>query len=108
VEHAVVYGDGKKYLVAGIWLQHEAVAGELAKRSTSADDRARVTDELVASAVEKINGDLASFERIKRFRIMETPLTVASGLLTSTLKVRRKKVYEVFHREFESLYDEAR
>ena len=47
---------------------------------------------------------LARFEQIKTFCIVDTPLTVARGLLTSTLKVRRKKVYEAFGAQFEALY----
>jgi long-subunit acyl-CoA synthetase (AMP-forming) len=39
---------------------------------------------------------------------MTRPLTMEEGLLTQTLKVRRKKVYEAFRSDFEALYEEAR
>ncbi len=107
VEHCVVYGDGKKFLVAGIWLAHEAIDAELKANGSAHEDRAQAARDLVRAAVDRVNGELASFEQVKKFRIMETPLTVAGGLLTSTLKVRRKKVYEAFRREYESLYEEA-
>lgn len=106
VAHVVVYGDGKKYLVAGIWLDHEALDAELERRSTPREERAKVTHALVAELVERRNASLASFEQIKRWRVMDAPLTVASGLLTSTLKVRRKKVWEAFERELEALYEQ--
>lgn len=101
--HVVVYGDGKKYLVAGVWLD-EAVLGERvrARGGDPGDPRARET--LVQAAVDAANAKLARFEQIKRFRIMQRPLTVADGLLTSTLKVRRAKVYEAFAGAFEGLY----
>ncbi len=35
---------------------------------------------------------------------MERPLTVEGGLLTTTLKVRRKHVYKAFSSAFEGLY----
>ena len=98
--HVVVYGDGKKYLVAGVWLEPEAVdaaVGEVA-------DRGAAILALVQERVGKANEDLARFEQIKKFQIMDSPLTVARGLLTSTLKVRRKKVYEAFRDQFEALY----
>ena len=107
VEHVVVYGDGKKYLVAGVWLNDEAATAALSARGGSESDRTAALFELVRTAVDLVNRDLASFEQVKRFRVMETPLTVASGLLTSTLKVRRKKVYETFRSELESLYEAA-
>ncbi len=107
VSHAVVYGDGKKYLVAGLWLDAEAVAARLAADGVGTDGRAAAIERLLTEAVERVNATLAKFEQVKKFRVMETPLTIAGGLLTSTLKVRRKKVYEVFARELEALYDEA-
>ena len=96
VEHVVVYGDGKKYLVAGVWANANVEGG------TGEGIEARV-----ARAVEAVNKELASFEQLKRFRVMTAPLTVESGLLTSTLKIKRKKVYETFKSEFESLYEGA-
>ncbi len=107
VSHAVVYGDGKKYLVAGLWLDPEAVAARLAADGVTNEGRAAAIDALLGAAVERANEGLAKFEQVKKFRVMDTPLTIAGGLLTSTLKVRRKKVYEVFARELEALYDEG-
>ena len=40
--------------------------------------------------------------------LIDEALTVNGGLLTASLKVRRKKVYEAFRPRFEALYDEAR
>jgi long-chain acyl-CoA synthetase len=51
-----------------------------------------------------VNAHLASYESIKEFVIMDRPLTVEGGLLTPTLKIRRKRVYEAFHEELEGLY----
>jgi len=58
----------------------------------------------VEERVARINGELASHESIKRFAIMDRPLTIDGGMLTPTLKVRRKKVYEAFREPFEALY----
>ncbi len=104
--HVVVYGDGKKYLVAGVWLDPERLAERIAAANADADARDRAAADLVSASVERVNVELAKFEQIKRFKIMTTPLTVAGGFLTSTLKVRRKKVYEAFGRELESLYED--
>ena len=105
VANAIVYGDGKKYLVAGIWLNPEATDAKLAALGVTPDGRSTALQELVAASVERVNQHLASFEQIKRHRVMDAPLTVAGGLLTSTLKPRRKQICEVFRRDFESLYD---
>jgi long-chain acyl-CoA synthetase len=94
LHHVVVYGDGKKYLVAGVWTNPDAMRG------LSADEiRAKVQE-----SVDRVNRDLASYESIKKFAIMDRPLTVEGELLTASLKVRRKKVYEAFKAQFEALY----
>jgi long-chain acyl-CoA synthetase len=101
--HVVVYGDGRKYLVAGVWLDAEVLAERLESTGAASDDAA-AREALVQTAVDAANAKLARFEQIKRFRIMDRPLTVEEGLLTSTLKVRRKHVYKAFASAFEGLY----
>jgi long-chain acyl-CoA synthetase len=59
----------------------------------------------VQAKVDEVNRELASYESLKAFVIVDTPLTVESELLTASLKVRRKKVVEAFKHQFESLYD---
>jgi long-chain acyl-CoA synthetase len=89
----VVYGDGKNYLVAGVWL----VPG-----AAGSPEEAHA---LVAERVRAVNQTLARHETIKRFRVMERPLTVETGLLTASLKIRRRAIYRAFHAEFEALYE---
>jgi long-chain acyl-CoA synthetase len=90
VSNVVVYGDGKRYLVAGVWVN---------KPLTEAT-RARVD-----ACVERVNAELAGYETIKRVFVEDRPLTVDGGMLTASLKVRRKKIYETFRDRFEALYE---
>ena len=98
--HVVVYGDGRKYLVAGVWLDPAELA---AAQARGEDVTARVQ-----GRVDAVNAQLASYETVKRWGVMSPALTVDAGWLTPSLKVRRKKVYEAFRGDFEALYDEAR
>jgi len=90
IERVVVYGDARPYLVAAVWMRPDVPA----------DDRVR----LAAKRIDEINGELARHETIKRHFIAELPLTVEDGLLTSSLKLRRKAVYERLRDRFEALY----
>ena len=65
---------------------------------------AKATRALVQQRIDKVNAQLASYETIKKFALMPQPLTVEGGLLTPTLKVKRKKVYEAFKDDLEALY----
>ena len=102
--HVVVYGDSKKFLVAGVWLNEPVVDAHLASQGITAGARREAIDALVQQRLDRVNAQLASFESLKKFRVMAPALSVESGLLTATLKVKRKKVYETFRDEFESLY----
>jgi long-chain acyl-CoA synthetase len=92
VAQVVVYGDGRNYLVAGVWLQPGADAADPAVRAR------------VAERIEAVNRTLARHETIKRFCILDRPLTVEGGLLTASLKIRRRAIYEAFRSELEALY----
>ena len=90
IERLVVYGDARSYLVAAIWPRAGVPAEEL--------------QTLVAQRVDAINTQLARYESIKRFFIAESPLSVEDGTLTSSLKLRRKAVYDRLRDKFEALY----
>lgn len=99
VDHLVVYGDGRKYLVAAIWPNLPNIADALGE-----DADAEAMRQLLGNRVEQINTQLARFETIKSFSVMDTPLSVESGLLTASLKIRRNKIYEQHRTIFEDLY----
>ena len=102
--HVVVYGDAKRFLVAGVWVNAEAIDAHLAATGVGDGARGEAVRALVQQRIERINGELAHHETLKKFAIMDRPLTIDGGLLTPTLKVRRKKVYEAFRDQFEALY----
>jgi long-chain acyl-CoA synthetase len=103
IAHVVVYGEAKKFLVAGVWLNEDAVTAHLG--DVAADGRDAARRALVQKRIDAVNAELASYETLKKFAIFTEPLTVENELLTPSLKVRRKKIYERFKPEFEALYE---
>ncbi len=90
VERVVVYGDARPYLVAAVWVRQDVPWDESAR--------------LVAQRIEEINKGLARHETIKRHFVADAPLSVEDGTLTSSLKLRRKAVYDRLRERFEELY----
>ncbi|HVV87144.1 MAG TPA: AMP-dependent synthetase/ligase [Kofleriaceae bacterium] len=90
IERVVVYGDGKPYLVAAVWLAPDIAAA----------DRERVA----AARIDAVNASLARYETIKKFFVADEPLSVEAGTLTTSLKLRRKAVYTRYRERFEALY----
>ena len=60
--------------------------------------------ELIDADIQKVNAELQDFERIKKFLILTRKLTVESGEMTPTLKVKRNEVLKHFSTEIENLY----
>jgi long-chain acyl-CoA synthetase len=56
-------------------------------------DGAKADAEL-KKAVDRVNGHLAQFEQIRKFRVIDGEFSVQTGELTPTMKVRRGKVLE--------------
>jgi long-chain acyl-CoA synthetase len=60
--------------------------------------------ELVDKEVERINSELESYERIKKYIILNRRFTEISGEMTPTLKVKRKVVINNLNDEIQKLF----
>jgi long-chain acyl-CoA synthetase len=113
VAHAVVVGDARKHLAALIALDRETALREgLACGAKAGTVEALCVDpafvDRIGRAVEEVNRSLASYETIRKFRLLPVEFGIESGELTPTLKLRRKAVNERFAREIEELFGEPR
>jgi long-chain acyl-CoA synthetase len=62
---------------------------------------------LLEREVEKLTKDLARYEKVKKIALLENELTVETGELTPTLKVKRRVVDEKYRAVIDKIYDEA-
>lgn len=100
VAHAVVLGDARPHLVALLAVDPEAVA----KLHPGADPADRAVRADLEAHVSAVNQALAAHERVRRFALLPGPLTIESGELTPTLKVRRRAVAERHRALVDALY----
>jgi long-chain acyl-CoA synthetase len=64
--------------------------------------------DLMRRRIERHQADAAPYEKIRKFHILDSELTLEAGELTPTLKVKRKQVVQKFAARIEALYaDEA-
>jgi long-chain acyl-CoA synthetase len=54
--------------------------------------------------IQQVNRKLASFEQIRRFRVLDRDFSIEAGELTPTMKVRRARVLDNFRAEISTLY----
>ncbi|MEU5685016.1 long-chain fatty acid--CoA ligase [Streptomyces venezuelae] len=108
VSRAVMVGDHRPYPVALVTLDAEEVAGWAERAGVtltvpvSRDPRVRL---LVQEAVDAANATASRPARIRDFTVLEGDFTVEDGLLTPSLKVRRKAVTERYAQVVEELYE---
>ncbi|MBS7809644.1 AMP-dependent synthetase/ligase [Roseococcus pinisoli] len=57
----------------------------------------------VGDAVKRVNARLSTIERVRRFTPVTEPFTVENGLMTPTMKVKRRQVIERYASEIEAL-----
>ena len=88
----MVYGDRRPYPVALITLDPEIAVDPDA------------APELIAGVVEAVNARYAGPSQIKRFAILDRDLSVESGELTPSMKVKRQVVGANHADVLESLY----
>jgi long-chain acyl-CoA synthetase len=58
----------------------------------------------VQRAVARVNAELAPFEQVRKYRILERDFTIEAGELTATMKVRRAGAMENFKDQIAQLY----
>jgi long-chain acyl-CoA synthetase len=109
ISEAVMLGDQRPYCVCllvpnFVTLETEAKAHGWAhgsKRELLARPEVLA---LYQREIDKLNADLAPFERIKKFALLDRDLSQDAGELTPTLKVRRRVLSQKFATLIESLY----
>ena len=103
-------GDRRPYVAALLTLDAEVLPKWLAEHGHPEEapiEDLREDPELLAalqSAVDDANAAVSHAEAIKRFVVLSEAFTVASGLLTPTLKVKRAVVVERYAAEIDRLY----
>jgi long-chain acyl-CoA synthetase len=109
VSHAAVFGDRRPYLVALLTLDEAAVQLWARKAGIESQD----VEELMADprlrayldlAVNQMNTHLARYETVKRYAIVPQDFTIENGLLTPSLKIRRRQIQAAYQPMIDALY----
>lgn len=112
VAQVILVGDNRPFCAALI-VPDEANLRVVARQRSINDQRS--IEELcqdtaliaaLMPAIELAQRDLAKYERARRIALIPEPFTVENGLLTPTLKPRRKQIHERYAAVIERLYAE--
>lgn len=103
VENACVFGDKRNYMTALIVPEWSAVIKKLGLTEKPPWHHPDV-QKLFQGEIKRLMEALPDYEKVKKFSLVEEPFSVDSGLMTPTLKLRRKQIEERYSDQIESLY----
>ena len=109
VSDAIIIGDRRNFPAALIVPDFDAIEAELREhgRPPGTHEQLAVRPDVHAlfqRLLDQINLELAQFEKIKRFALLPSEMTIEGGELTPTLKLRRSVVEERWAAVIEQLY----
>lgn len=110
VEHVAVLGEGRKFAIAIIFpnfVNLSAWATEHGINNRSIAELVTHPDvlHLYESVVSRVNADLNKWERVVKFIVSDHELSVGEGLLTPTMKLRRREIAKRFDEKINALYE---
>jgi long-chain acyl-CoA synthetase len=108
ISQAVMYGDRRPYPVMLVTLDPEEIA-PWAKAQGLPEEIENLIEheavrEMIQAELDRANANYAQVEQVKRFTILDHDLSIETGELTPTLKVKRGVVYERYGDVFDSMY----
>ncbi|HUJ25475.1 MAG TPA: long-chain fatty acid--CoA ligase [Myxococcales bacterium] len=107
VANAMIYGDGRPWNVALVVIEEKGVRA-WAEREKVALGGDLVSDPnvraLVAAELERLAGAFRSFERPRDFALVREDFTIQNGMLTPTLKLKRREVLARYGDVLDALY----
>ena len=109
ITEAVLLGDRRPYVVALIVPDFAALEAEARRRGWPEGPRRTLIERPEVRAIyqgelDRLNADLARYERVKRFALLERELSVDAGELTPKLSVKRRVVFANFAPTIDELY----
>jgi long-chain acyl-CoA synthetase len=110
IEQFMLIGDRRMFLTALIVPDFDSLKEYADARNipyTSIGDLVKdpAINELIDTEINDIQKDLANYERVRRFTLMEKQFSIEEGELTPTQKVRRKVIEERYGHLIDNMYE---
>ena len=105
----MVFGSERNYCVALVTLDPDAIAGWAEENGLGGKSYEEIvadakTREMVQGYVDQLNAQLNRWETIKKFELLDHDLTVESGELTPSMKVKRNVVEDNYTAVIDKMY----
>jgi long-chain acyl-CoA synthetase len=111
ISRAVLFGNGQSAVVALIvpdfdrlkrWVRERGLSVDPGDHGAMAGNRE--VNELIHEEIKRLSGDLADFEKVRRFSLMDHDFTIEGDELSPILKIKRPVVMRKYRELIDSLY----
>ncbi|MBE0570963.1 MAG: long-chain fatty acid--CoA ligase [Ignavibacteriaceae bacterium] len=109
IDQFVLIGDKRMFLSALIVPDYEALKEHADAHNIAYKDEAELTSneqiyKLIENDMTKLQKQLANYERVRKFALLDKPFTIETGEITPSLKIKRKVVEEKYNYLIEKMY----
>jgi long-chain acyl-CoA synthetase len=108
ISNAMVYGMNREYNVAVVIPDYEALEGWAKERGLDLDPVSLAKGDelrsLIEEEVNKLSAEFKGYEQARKIFIGDEDFTTENGMLTPTLKLKRRVVLQRYGEAIESLY----
>lgn len=111
INQVAVFGDRRQFLSALIvpeWLAVDKLFSQIGieKKPPAEAVKDPILIGIMQDYIDEALKDLASWEQLRKFILLPEPFTVEGGLLTPTLKIRRREAFAAYERQIAALYEQ--
>ena len=111
ISQVILIGDGRSTISAlivpsyenlGVWIKEQGI-------EINSEDKKEIScnpevNSLIRGEIQRRTGNLAEFEKIRAFTLVDHEFTVENGEITPTLKVKRNVILEKYKDVIEAMY----
>ncbi|MFW6197621.1 MAG: AMP-dependent synthetase/ligase [Myxococcota bacterium] len=110
ISNAMVYGDNKPYNVGLIIPDMDTLQKWASEQGLDTSDPQKLIEqpqvrERIREEIERHSSEFKQYEKLKDFTLQLQDFTTENGMLTPTLKVKRRVVIDQFGDQIQKLYD---
>ena len=108
ISNAMVYGMNREYNTAIVVPDYEVLKGWAVERGLDPDPAALANNDQVRALIEeevnRLSAEFKGYEKLRKIYVAEEDFTTENGMLTPTLKLKRRIVQKRYQDAIESLY----
>ncbi len=110
IERCIIIGDNREFLTALItpdFEQIKAVADNFGIKYSNPSELLS-NDKIIAAIkqdIDRLQKDLAKYERVRRFKLLTEPFSIENGTLTPKLSIKRHVVERKYSDLIDQMYD---